>query len=121
MIARTSQLRLTTTNFEKARSGLEDILKRHSGYLGQLNTSAPTGSGRVLEAVLRVPADHLEAVMAELKKLGRAESESRTREEATQQYVDLEARLSTARNTERRPSRIPRHRAAALTAILPVD
>jgi len=47
MIARTSQLTLTTTEFNKTRSGLEDILERHSGYVGQLNTSAPTGAGRV--------------------------------------------------------------------------
>src|SRR5207244_2211586 len=44
MIARTSQLSLTTKEFDKARRGLEDILKRHAGYLGELNASAPVGA-----------------------------------------------------------------------------
>ena len=121
MIARTSQLTLTTSEFDKSRSGLEDILKRHSGYVGQLNTSAPTGAGRVLEAVLRVPADQLEAVMSELKKLGRVESESQTGEEVTQQYIDLEARLSNARNAEQRLTDILRQRTGKLADVLAVE
>jgi hypothetical protein len=104
MIARTSQLTLTTSEFDKSRSALEDILKRHSGYVGRLNVSAPAGAGRVLEAVLRVPADKLEAVMSELKKLGRAESESQTGEEVTQQYIDLEARAERRAAVNRYPA-----------------
>ena len=121
MIARTSQLTLTTTEFDKSRGGLEDILKRHSGYVGRLNTSAPTGAGRVLEAVLRVPADKLEAVMSELKKLGRVESESQTGEEVTQQHIDLEARLSNARNAEQRLTDILRQRTGKLADVLAVE
>src|SRR5271170_6168085 len=52
MIARTAQLALTTQEFDHARAALEEILKRHNGYLGQLNVSAPSGSGRTLDATL---------------------------------------------------------------------
>jgi hypothetical protein len=60
MIAHTAQLTLTTREFDKARGAVEDILKRHKGYIGHLNVYAPAGAGRSLDATLRVPADQLE-------------------------------------------------------------
>src|SRR5580704_3037848 len=102
MIARTAQLSISTQEFDQARAALEEILKRHNGYLGQLSVNNPSGSGRTLDATLRIPTDHRDAAIAEIKKLGRVESESQTGEEATSHYVDLEARLSNARNTEQR-------------------
>ncbi len=59
--------------------------------------------------------------MAELKKLGRAESESQAGEEVTQQYVDLEARLSNARNAEKRLTDILRQRTGKLADVLAVE
>ncbi len=121
MIARTAQLTLSTYEFDKARTSLEDILKRHKGYLGQLSVGAPPGAGRTLDATLRVPADQREAAIAEIKKLGRVESESQTGEEVTAQYVDLEARLSNARNTEQRLTDILRQRTGKLADVLAVE
>ena len=121
MIARTAELTLTTNDFDKARSALEDILKRHSGYLGQLNVNAPSSAGRTLDATLRIPANQRDTAIAEIKKLGRVEAESQTGEEVTAQYVDLEARLSNARNTEQRLTEVLRERTGKLADVLAVE
>ena len=121
LIVQTARLTLNTSDFDKARPGLDDILKRHRGYFGQLSASSPIGGPRTLEATLRVPAGELESVIVDLKKLGRVESESRTGEEVTQQYVDLEARLSNARNTERRLTDLLRQPTGKLTDVLAVE
>jgi hypothetical protein len=121
LIAETARLILNTSEFDKARASLDDILKRHRGYFGQLSSSSPIGAPRTLEATLRVPAGELESVIVDLKKLGRVESESRTGEEVTQQYVDLEARLSNARNTERRLTDLLSQRTGKLTDVLAVE
>lgn len=121
MIARTAELTLTTNDFDKARAALEDVLKRHSGYLGQLNVNAPAGAGRTLDATLRIPADQRDAAIAEVKKLGHVEFESQTGEEVAAQYVDLEARLSNARNTEQRLTDILRERTGKLAEVLAVE
>jgi hypothetical protein len=121
IIARTAQLTLSTTEFDKTRPALDDILKRHQGYFGELNINAPTGLGRTLEAILRVPADQRDATIAELKKLGRVESESQTGEEVTAEYVDREARLSNARNTEQRLTELLRQRTGKLSDVLAVE
>lgn len=121
MIVRTANLTVTTKEFEKARPAVEEILKRHHGYVGEMNVDTPTGSARSLTATLRVPAAQLEATLADLKGLGRVEKESQNGEEVTQQYVDLEARLKNSRNTEQRLVQLQRERTGKLSDVLSVE
>jgi hypothetical protein len=121
MIARVAALTLTTKNFDNARASLEEILKRHNGYMGELKVTAPADSGRALTATLRVPAAQLDSALAELKKLGRVEDESQGGEEVTQQYVDLEARLANGKHTEQRLTEILRQRTGKLQDVLKVE
>lgn len=121
MIARTAGLTLVAKEFDKTRASLEEILKRHNGYVGELSVSAPSDSGRTLTATLRVPAPQLDAALSELKKLGRVENESQGGEEITAQYVDLEARLKNAQHTEQRLTEILRQRTGKLQDVLKVE
>jgi Domain of unknown function (DUF4349)/Putative zinc-finger len=121
MIIRTADLSLITKEFDKTRANLEAILKRHRGYLGELKAGGATGSGRTLTATLRVPADQLDATLTEVKTLGRVESESQSGQDVTSQYVDLQARLSNARNTEQRLTDLLRNRTGKLSDVLEVE
>lgn len=121
MILRTAQLNLITKEFDSARANLEAILKRHQGYIGELNAGGNTGSGRTLTATLRVPADQLDATIAEVKTLGRVESQSQGGQDVTSQYLDLEARLGNARNTEDRLTDLLRNRTGKLSDVLAVE
>jgi hypothetical protein len=118
MIIRTAGITLTTDDFGNARAALDEILKRHRGYVGELNVSTPTGAGRSFTATLRVPADQLDATMADLRKLGRVEAESQSGQEVTAQYVDLEARLANARHTEERLTDLLQQRTGKLSDVL---
>ena len=121
LIVRTAKLALTTTAFEEARLGIENILKRHGGYLGDLNFTTPVGLARTLNATLHVPADQLAETIAELRQLGRVESESQSGQNVTAQYVDLEARLANEKNTERRLTDLLRQRTGKLADVLAVE
>ena len=121
MVIRTAALALAVQEFDKARTSLEDILKRHRGYVGDLQATSPPGDGRTLKATLRVPADQLDTTLAELKKLGRVESEVQNGEEVTAQYVDLEARLANSRNTEQRLTDVLKQRTGKLSDVLEVE
>jgi hypothetical protein len=121
MIARVAAITLTTKSFDNARASLEEILKRHNGYMGELKVTAPADSGRALTATLRIPAAQLDSALTELKKLGRVEDESQGGEEVTQQYVDLEARLVNGKHTEQRLTDILRQRTGKLQDVLKVE
>ena len=121
MIIRTAQVSLMTKEFDKARANLEAILRRHHGYVGELNAGGNAGSGRTLSATLRVPADQLDATLIEIKALGRVESEAQTGQDVTSQYVDLQARIGNARNTEERLTDLLRNRTGKLSDVLAVE
>jgi hypothetical protein len=121
MIIRTADLSLIAKEFDKARAQLEAILKRHRGYVGELKVNDSTGSGRTLTATLRVSSDQLGALLTEVKMLGRVDSESQSGQDVTSQYVDLQARLSNARNTEQRLIDLLRNRTGKLSDVLEVE
>ena len=121
MIVRSAQLSLTTKEFDKARAGVENTVKRHRGYVADLKVGGATGNGRTLTATLRVPADQLDATLAELKTLGRVESESQGGQDVTSEYVDLQARLANSRNTEKRLTELLAQRTGKLSDVLEVE
>ncbi|MGA7685791.1 MAG: DUF4349 domain-containing protein [Terriglobales bacterium] len=102
MIIRTADLKLTTKELDKARGSVESIVRQRHGYIGDLAVNGLADGECMLTATLRVPADQLDAVMKELKALGRVASESQGGQDVTSQYVDLRARLANSRNTEKR-------------------
>lgn len=106
LIARTVELSLIVQAISETRSRLDQVLKQHKGYIGNLSASAEDGSARTLDASLRVPADQLDTSVDDLRKLGRVTHESQAGQEVTQQHIYLAARLKNSRNTETRLSDI---------------
>ena len=121
MIVRQASLALLTKEFDAARTALENLVKAHRGYFGQLNVTAPNNAGRTLTATVRVPAGQLDAVLVELRKLGRVEQENQSADEVTRQYVDLTARLTNAREEEKRLVDILRERTGRVSDVLEVE
>ncbi|MFI5098259.1 MAG: DUF4349 domain-containing protein [Candidatus Acidiferrales bacterium] len=121
MIARTAELKLVVERFDEARNGMNGILLRHNGYIGQLSASSESGSARTLSASLRVPAGELDACLDELRKLGRVTQESQAGEEVTRQHLDLVARLNNSRHTEARLADVLQKHGSQTKDILEVE
>ncbi len=121
MILRTAQVTVVTQDLDKARAGMDKIVQKYSGYVGDLTASSPSDGPRKLTATLRVPAAQLDSALAELKTLGRVASESQSGQDVTAQYIDLEARLSNSRNTEQRLIELLRQRTGKLSDVLEVE
>jgi len=121
MIVRRASLAVLTKEFDAARSALENLVKAHQGYFGELNVATPASAGRSLTATVRVPAAQLDAVLVELRKLGRVENENQSADDVTREFADLTARLANARETEKRLVEIQRERTGKVSDILQVE
>jgi uncharacterized small protein (DUF1192 family) len=121
MIVRTASLTLLTRDFDKTRAALEEVVRRHHGYSGQLTVGGESGSARKLSATFRVPADQLDGAMSEIKQLAHVEQESQGGEEVTAQYVDLTARISNDRRTEQTLLDLLEKRTGKLSDVLEVE
>src|SRR5271168_3873750 len=102
MIVQTASLTILATNYDEASAAIEKLAAAHGGYVEKLDAKAQTGNARELSAALRIPTKQLDGFLADVRKLGHVEEETRSNEEVSDQYVDLQARLKSARATEQR-------------------
>jgi len=84
-------LRLHAGTFSDVFQQATLVAGRHGGYVASSQTNGSRlHSGSV---VIRVPADQFDAALADLRGLGRVESEHVSGNDVTAQFVDLQARL----------------------------
>lgn len=121
MIIRTAALTIITKEFENTRVAMEQVVRKHGGYIAKLSAAGATAEAKSLTASVRIPADRLDAALAELKALGRVQSETVSGEEVTQRYVDLVARLANARHTEKRLIQVLQERTGKVADVLEVE
>ena len=121
MIARSVSLSLLTKDLAGARMMMDKILVRHGGYAAELTVNSERQNSPSLEATLRIPAAELGGALAELKSLGRIQTESQKGEDVSTQHSDLVARLQNARETEQRLQSILRERTGKMSDVLEVE
>jgi anti-sigma factor RsiW len=121
LIARTASLSLVVKDFASVESAVKSVTARHSGYIGELNTSTPPDAAKTFSATLRIPSAQLDAALAELKQLGRVDQETQAGEEITKQYTDLVARLKNSRATEQRLLDVLRNNTGKVKDVLEVE
>jgi anti-sigma factor RsiW len=121
MIVQTASITILASNYDQASGAIERITAQHRGYVQDMTADTRTGEARSVSATLRVPEKQLEAFLGDLRKLGHVEQETRHNQEITDQYIDLTARLSTARATEQRIIELLGTRTGKLSDVLEAE
>jgi anti-sigma factor RsiW len=121
MIAQTAALTIVAANYDRASAAVDRLAASQGGYVQKLATEDRLAAAREFSATVRVPAAQLAGFLAELRKLGHVEQETRTNEEVTDQYVDLQARLKSARASEQRMLELLATRTGKLDDVLDAE
>jgi Domain of unknown function (DUF4349)/Putative zinc-finger len=121
MIEMTTSLHIVPTNYDQASAAIEKLAAARGGYVANLTASAQTGQARDLSAELHIPAKQADAFMADLRKLGQVVEETRSSEEVTAQFVDLQARLRASHAAEQRLVELLGTRTGKLSDVLEVE
>jgi Domain of unknown function (DUF4349)/Putative zinc-finger len=121
MIARTIALTIQVKDLPASRAILDSILTRYHGYAAQLTLNTAENTARAFQGSLRIPANQLASAIAELRSLGKVETESQSGEEVTQQHADLAARLQNSRETEQRLRALLAERTGRIEDVLQVE
>lgn len=119
-LARTASLRLSSRDFDGTRRAVERITGEMGGWFSHIDVSR-NGEGRSLRAGLQFPAARLDAALAALKPLGIVLEESQKGEDLAEQIVDVDARLSNARNMEKRLVDLLQKRTGELEHVLAAE
>lgn len=101
-IVRTGHVALVVTTYDEARAQLDAIVQQAGGFIDSTRVSHHEGRVSQAELVLRVPASAFGGLLPALRALGEIQSETTDASDITDQYVDVSARLASARALEKR-------------------
>lgn len=96
-----ADLSLETQDFEKSAADIEKMTAEAGGYIESSGTYGDTGS-RSANYTLRVPQEKFEQFYAQLGENMHVVSRSRSSEDVTEQYTDIETRLATLQTKHER-------------------
>jgi Domain of unknown function (DUF4349) len=104
-VIRNAELSIEVTSPAAAEAQVSRLIESMGGYVSTSDRQAMAeegASGRArVQLSLRVPAERLEQALREIKSLGRgAESEKIGSEDVTDEYIDVEARITNQRRLE---------------------
>jgi Domain of unknown function (DUF4349) len=100
-VARTADLRTRSSSFDRSVAALQQIVSAHQGYLEDLSTETRSGLGRALAAALSVPTKEFDAILSDLRTLGRVEAISEAGEDSAVKLATAESNLSRLQKLQR--------------------
>jgi anti-sigma factor RsiW len=120
-VIRTASLQIVAKDFAGVRAAVEAIVAQSAGFIDQMTITGDTSTARALRGTLRVPGDRLPDALARLRQLGQVVEDTQGSQDVTDQIVDLDARLGSARATEQRLTELLRNRTGKLSDVLDVE
>jgi hypothetical protein len=121
MIVQIASITILAHNYDQSSGQIQPLTSARGGYVQDLTAETRTGTARSVSATLRVPDKQLDNFLADLRKLGHVEQEIRNNQEVTDAYIDLTARLKTARATEQRVLQLLGTRTGKLSDVLEAE
>jgi len=120
-VIRTGRIDLVVATYDAAREKLDAMLAAAGGYVDSTQVQHYQGAVSSATLVLRIPQDAFGKLLPKLKELGEIAAESTNAEDVTDVFVDVSARLASARTLEKRLLEIAADRAAGVEALLAVE
>src|SRR4051812_6844286 len=119
-VIRTGRIDLTVESVETSRTKLEALIESAGGYIDstQIEQHGMTSTAVI---VIRIPADAFGSLLPTLHQIGVVTAESTNAADITDQFVDTEAQLASARQLERRLLEIATAKNGTLEQILAVE
>jgi hypothetical protein len=101
-IIRNAYMSIEVEDFFLASQKAEAYAKKYGGYVSNSDASADMNSKHSGTMTIRVPELHFDAAMAELTLLGEVKSKNTNGNDVTEEYIDLESRISSSKAHEER-------------------
>ena len=97
------------------------IIQDARGYIAEQSTTGSPGSQRSTRWKLRVPVDQFESVVEKVLALGELGRNTRTSQDVTEQFYDIEARIKNKKAEEKSLTKILDERTGKLEDVLKIE
>jgi hypothetical protein len=101
-IIRNAYMSIEVEDFFLASQKAEAYAKKYGGYVSNSDAAADMNNKHSGTITIRVPELHFDAAIAELTLLGDVKSKNTNGNDVTEEYIDLESRISSSKAHEER-------------------
>jgi len=101
-VIHTANVSLVVEELSKLEKQMNDLLERIGGHVDNSQVLEPQGQQRSAQWVVRVPVETLQSFLQEVTNLGNPENRATNRRDVTAEYVDLETRIASKKQLEKR-------------------
>jgi len=98
----TAELEIFVTSFDGVEQKMKSLVESCGGYISSANLDRMSGEHRNASWVVRVPVDNYDSFLDEVSQVGVPTKRNQSAEDVSEQFVDIEARLTNKRKLEAR-------------------
>ena len=117
----TADVALVVADLTELEAEIPNLVTQFGGYMSDVSISRTQGVSRTSHWTVRIPADQFEAFLAAVSNFGVPETRRQTAEDVTEEFVDLDARISTKKQLEQRIVNLLEKSAADITKVIEVE
>ncbi len=121
MVIRSATLRIVAKDFGGVRAAVEGAVSQAGGFIDRMTVTGDNATARELRGTLRVPGERMADTLARLRAIGQVVEDTQGSQDVTDQIVDIDARLASARATETRLTELLANRTGKLSDVLEVE
>jgi hypothetical protein len=115
------QVELVVKDVDATAKKVVTFVQDARGYIAEQGTTGAPGSQRSMRWKLRVPVDQFEALVQKVVELGELVQNSRTSQDVTEQFYDIEARIKNKKAEEKSLTKILDERTGKLEDVLKIE
>jgi hypothetical protein len=116
-----AQIGLVVEDFAKAEAQVVPLVTKAGGYVAEMQLTGSPGAQRSGRWKVRVPADTFESFLSGVSGLGELERNSRTSDDVSDQFYDIQARIKNKKTTEERLTQILKETTGKIEDVLKVE
>lgn len=117
----TASLQLVVKDLKAATDAMPRLIAENKGYLAESSVTGAQGGYPSARWVARIPTDRFPAFLDAASQLGTPISRSQQGQDVTEEFMDLEARISNARKLEARLLTFATEKAGEVKDLLAVE
>jgi Domain of unknown function (DUF4349) len=116
-----AQVDLIVGSVDPVARNVGSLVQEARGYIAEQSVSGSPGSQRSMHWKFRIPVEQFDSFVDSIIALGELERNSRTSQDVTEQYYDLEARIKNKKIEEQTLNKILQERSGKLEDVLKIE
>ncbi len=115
------EINLFVKDVDSTAKQVVSFIQEAQGYIAEQGTTGSPGTPRSMHWKLRVPVDKFDSIVEKVVGLGEIEKNTRTSQDVTEQFYDIEARIKNKKAEEKSLTKILDERTGKLEDVLRIE